>query len=149
GSPFLSDWSMDGRFLSFVTNELVAGGALHVLPLEGERKPVEVYRGKRQVQGGWFSPDSRFLSFTSNDSGRNEVYVTPRDGSAAPVRITDQGPASGGHWRRDGRELYMVRPDQSVMAVEVSTSPAFQAGKPTLLFRQPVANHDGFNISRD
>ncbi|HEY4580082.1 MAG TPA: hypothetical protein VIG89_03525, partial [Candidatus Acidoferrales bacterium] len=73
----LRDWSMDGRFLSFSTSELVSGGTLYVLPLagDGERKPIEVFRSEAQMQGSRLSPDSRFLSYVSDQSGKDEVYV--------------------------------------------------------------------------
>jgi Tol biopolymer transport system component len=136
----LVDWSLDGRFLSFFTT----GGTLYVLPLEAPgRKPVEVFSSPKQICCGWLSPDSRFIAYTSNESGTNEVYVRPREvASAAPGsgawKVSDHG-GFARFWRRDGKELYYQAADRGIMAVDVSTRPVFKAGKPRLLFRPPEA----------
>ena len=158
----LRDWSMDGRFLSFSSTDL-SGGTLYALPLrgDGERTPIEVLRSESQLEGSSFSLDSRFLSYESDQSGRNEVYVRPFDPSAgagaASAALTWQVSDQGGQtmyssWSRDGREFYYVAADGGVMAVEVSTDPTFEFGKPTLLFRLseavPVIPRTA-NVSRD
>ena len=87
GAPIvLTDWSADGRFLGFWS-----GDTMFVLPLTGERKAVELGRDDFFGRGGRLSPDSRFLAFNSNASGRFEVYVSPID----PATGT-RDPASAG-----------------------------------------------------
>ena len=89
---------MDGRFLSFSATDL-SGGTLYALPLSGngERTPIEVFRSESQLWGSSFSLDNRFLSYESDQSGRNEVYVRPFDPSAdaasaaGPWQVSDQG----------------------------------------------------------
>jgi Tol biopolymer transport system component len=162
----LADWSSDGRFLSFSTTDL-SGGTLYALPLAGagERKPIEVLRSESQLRGSRFSPDGRFLAYNSDQSGKNELYVRPFDPSvragSAPAteswQVSDQGAIQGGqtaaaYWRRDGKELYYVAADRGLMAVDVSTTPAFKLGKPKLLFRFSEAvpvNSNSTSVSRD
>jgi Tol biopolymer transport system component len=165
----LSDWSMDGRFLSFS----LGGSVLYALPLGGvgERKPIEVLRSASEaLHGPQLSPDSRFLSYSSGPWGKAEVYVRPFDPSAAPTttpaagpwRVSDQGSlgaadgvagqGAAASWRRDGKEMYYVAADHGVMAVEVGTGPALTFGKPTLLFYLSEAvpvNPGLLSISRD
>ncbi len=140
----LRDWSLDGRFLSFSATDL-SGGTLYALPLggDGERKPIQVFRSEFQLMGSRLSPDGRFLTYASNQSGKNEVYVRPFDPSAGagvtpaagPWQVSDQGGQGTAFWRRDGKEMYYVAADRGVMVVEVSTTPTFKFGKPKLLFR--------------
>jgi len=140
----LRDWSLDGRFLSFSTTDF-SGGTLYALPLAGdaERQPIVVFRSESQMQGSRLSPDSRFLSYQSDQSGKNEVYVRPFAPSAGagataatgPWQVSDQGGQGAAFWRRDGKEMYYLAADRAVMAVEVSTAPRFEFGKPKLLFR--------------
>ncbi|MEE8340285.1 MAG: hypothetical protein V3R56_09075 [Xanthomonadales bacterium] len=158
----LMDWSMDGRFLSFSSTDL-SGGIMYALPLsgDGERTPIEVLRSESQLRGSSFSLDNRFLFYESDQSGRNEVYVRPFDPSAGmgaastagPWQISDQGGRPMySNWRRDGKEFYYIAADGGVMAVEVSTDPTFEFGKPTLLFRlsEAVPVLPGrANVSRD
>ncbi len=142
----ITDWSMDGRFLSYFSTDL-SGGAIYALPLNGtgERKPIEIFRSKSQVQGSRFSPDSSFVAYVSNETKRNEVYVRAFDPAAGanaapakgPWQISDEGGQGMAFWRRDGRELYYLAPGRGIMAVSVTTVPDFEFGKPKLLFRLP------------
>ncbi len=139
-------WSLDGRYLSYFTADL-SGGILYLLPLEGagERNPVEAFRSTSTVQGARLSPDSRFLSYMSNQSGRPEMYVRPVDpsgkgtASGGPWQISTEGGLGMGFWRQDGKEFYYLAADRGFMAVDVSTSSTFEFGKPRLLFRLPEA----------
>jgi Tol biopolymer transport system component len=140
----LTDWSQDGRYLTYFSSDL-AGGGIYALPLAGtgERKPIEMYRSKSQVTGPRLSPNSRFVTYVSNETGRNELYVRPFNPSAAPGaaapagpwKISEQGAQGMAFWRRDGRELTFLGPDRGIMSVSVTTTGDFEFGKPNLLFR--------------
>src|SRR6185503_19017983 len=138
----LMGWSLDGKYLSYFTTDL-SGGILNLLPLEGsgDRKAIEAFRSTAQVQGARLSPDSRFLSYMSNQTGRPEMYVRPVDpsGKAAPSggpwQVSTEGGLGMGFWRQDGKEFYYLAADRGFMALDVSTSPSFEFGKPKLLFR--------------
>src|SRR5438128_12630855 len=98
-------------------------------------------RSKAQFQGARFSPDSRFIAYMSNESGKAEIYVRRFDPAAAPGaaagpwQISDQGGLGMAFWRRDGKELYYLAADRGIMAVPITTSPDIEFGKPQLLFR--------------
>ena len=136
----LTDWSADGRFICFW-----AGETMFVLPLTGERTPIELGRER----GGRFSPDSRLLAFNSNQSGPFQVYVkdlaesTRQPTAGGPVRSTQvsNGPSVGGiFWRRDGKELFYLslQGGQGMMAVDVLDGAPFRTGEPKLLFKLPT-----------
>ncbi len=136
-----TDWSPDGNFLVLSSSDL-GGGILSALPVNapGERKPVEVFRSPKQVQGGRLSPDGRWIAYLSNETGKNEVYVRPfdpRGGAAAagPWKISEQGALGMTAWRKDGKEFYFMAADRAIMAATVNTSPAMEFGKPRVLFR--------------
>jgi Tol biopolymer transport system component len=159
----LTDWSQDGKYLTYFSTDLT-GGALFALPLQvqGERKPIEVLRNKSQLQGPRLSPDNRFMSYTSNPTGKFEVYVIPFDPAVAagsapaagPWQISDQGGTGMVFWRRDGKELYYLAADRGIMAVEIGAGPAPQFGKPRVLFRPAAEITPGVgpgtaSVSRD
>ena len=91
-----------------------------------------------------FSPDGRWVSYVSDESGRNEVYVVP---FAAPQAGAAPGPprgkwqiSTGGgtlpRWRRDGKEIfYFDEANSRMMAATVNgQGPAFDAGQAQALF---------------
>ena len=142
----LTDWSQDGRYLTFYSTDL-GGGAIFALPLagSGERKPVEIFRSKSQLTGPRLSPDDRFVAYVSNETGRTELYVRPFNPNAAtgPAtsaevwKLSEQGAQGMAFWRRDGKEISFLAPDRSIQSVSLSTSPDFESAKPKLLFRLP------------
>ena len=125
----LSDWSRDGRFLIGMINF-----DLWVWPLDGDRKPRVFLNTKFDETGAHFSPDGRWVSYHSNESGRFEVYVRPFPGPGAPSQISTAG-GSTARWRYDGRELYYVSLDGKLMAVPIIAQGAtLDPGTPMELF---------------
>jgi Tol biopolymer transport system component len=140
----LSDWSADGRFLAFAKSDL-KGGNLYILPLSGtESNPAEVLHSDLRTFEPRFSPDGHYLAYIVVDqANKAEVFVRPVDSAAGtgPWQISD-GASSPAFWRRDGKALFYLARDQSVMMSEVSTSPAFTFKKPEMLYRQQSAVPD-------
>jgi Tol biopolymer transport system component len=137
----LSDWSLDGRFLTFCISD-IKGGALYILKLEGgpDRKPIEIAHSDLRIFESRFSPDGRYLSYMVLDKAdKSEIFVRPSDPAASegPWQISD-GSFSPGFWVDGGKQLYYMARDHSVMAAEVSTTPSFSFKKPRLLFREAV-----------
>jgi Tol biopolymer transport system component len=107
----LSDWSSDGRFLTFAISDL-KGGSLYILPLEGgpERKAIEIFHSDFRLSRPHFSPDGRYLSYVVRDKAdKREVFVRPVDPSvnAGPWQISD-GSFSSGYWVRSGTESFIM-----------------------------------------
>ncbi len=83
--------------------------------------------------GGQFSPDGKYVAYSSDESGQMEVYVRPFSGSGEKYLMS----RNGGRmpcWRNDGHELYYVATDRRLMAVTVRLEPTFDAGDPHILF---------------
>ena len=103
-----------------------------VLPLEGERIPlpflVTVFDERTPV----FSPDGRWLAYTSNEEGRDEVYVRPYPGPGAKWKISTDG-GEEPVWSAEGHELF-YRHGNEMMVVAVDTEPVFSRRKPQHLF---------------
>jgi Tol biopolymer transport system component len=150
-----SDWSRDGRFILYVQNSPKTKLDLWVLPLFGDRKPFPILQTEFEEGEGHFSPDGRWIAYTSNESGRFEVYVRSFSGSPGAVAGKWQVSPSGGsqpRWRRDGRELFFRAADGKLMAAPIASGAAFQAGNPAALFdtRDTSAPFDqDFNVKFD
>ncbi len=138
-----TSWSRDGRFLLYTTApNAKTKRDVWVLPLEGDHKPAPFLRTEFDEQQGQFSPDGSWVAYTSDESGGNEIYVrtfSPKP-DAGGKWLVSRGGGTSPHWGSDGRELFYLGRDGSVMAVEVTARPAFQAGAPTPLFQPPRGN---------
>ena len=120
--------------------------------MEGnDRKPIRLANTTLLEAAGTFSPDTRWFAYgTEAGPGRTDVYVqpfTPPGAGSAPAAGRWQISPDGGwrpKWRADGKELIFRAPNGSPVAVDISTSPAFQAGVPKQLFTLPpnVGNWD-------
>ena len=69
-----------------------------------------------------FSPDGRYIAYTSNESGRYDVYVEPLPQSDRKWQISTNGGYEP-RWRADGQEIYYLSEDRKLMAVSVSSAP--------------------------
>jgi hypothetical protein len=85
---------------------------------------------------GRFSPDRRWIAYASDESGRTEVYVRGFDPPGGKWRVSGDGGDSP-VWRRDGKELYFLTSDSTVMSAAVGQDAAFKAATPVPLFRIP------------
>jgi Tol biopolymer transport system component len=135
GAVLPTDWSSDGRFITYFTS---ASPDIFVLPTSGDAKP-QTYLATQFTEGeNRFSPDTRFLAYTADDSGRLEVYVQRFPISGERWQISTNSGRQP-FWRRDGRELFYLTLEGDIMAVDIKTGPAFQVGTPRLLFRARVS----------
>ena len=121
---FIHQWSPDGRLLLYRI-----GPITWALPLEGNGKPW----GPFAMENARISPNGRWVAYTSNQSGRSEVYVQ----SFPPSEGKWQVSADGGMeptWRKDGKELYYISGDKMIaMDVKTDTS-VFEPGVAKPLF---------------
>ena len=81
---------------------------------------------------GHLSPDGLWLAYVSDDSGQNEVYVTPFAGTGSTIPISTQG-GQEPLWAPDGKELFYRTADH-VIVVDIETQPDFRASRPRILF---------------
>ena len=135
-----ADWSRDGRFILY---RVTGAPRIHLwaLPMSATDQPFAVTSQSEAAdeRTGQFSPDSKWLAFESNESGRYEIYVQafPRPG-ARTVVSTDGGLQP--RWSPDGRELYYVTPDARLMAValRVRDDATIEAASPVPLFQTRI-----------
>ena len=104
-----------------------------MIPMEGDRTVKSLLNEKYHEAQPQVSPDGRWVAFTSDESGQNQIYVRP-----FPEVLSGrwQISASGGDsplWSPDGREIF-YRNRNTVMAVSVKTAPTFGLETPRILF---------------
>jgi Tol biopolymer transport system component/predicted Ser/Thr protein kinase len=133
---FAESWSSDGRFLLYSVRHPKTKADIWVLPLEGDKKPTPFLVTEFNEQTARFSPDSHWVAYVSDESGRSEVYVrsismnpTAQAVDSGSKWLISNGGGGSPMWRSDGRELYYNGPN-GVMAVDISTTPALRAATP-------------------
>ena len=131
-------WAPDGSALAFVTEE----GALMIYRV-GDRSTRPVFEAPFNQSSGMFSPDGRWLAYSSNETGRMEIYVQAYPDGGHKVQLSTTG-GTEPMWARNGRELFYRRGDQ-MLAVPIQSGPTLVAGKPILLFEQPYQRRAGVN----
>ena len=146
----LNSWSPDGQFLAFHENNPTTAADIMVLRLAGHQ--VQPFlRTPAAESAARFSPDGRWLAYTSLESGRAEIYVQPFPGPGGKWQISTDG-GTEPVWNPNGRELFYRHRNQMV-AVDIVTQPGFSAGKPKLLFEGPyllsAGNLPAYDVSRD
>jgi Tol biopolymer transport system component/predicted Ser/Thr protein kinase len=131
---FPTSWSRDGRFLLYTVADPNMRKDIWVLSMESDHQRTRLLGTEFNEFQAQFSPDSRWIAYTSDASGGNEVYVRAFP-DAKEDFVISKGGGSSPRWRDDGKELYYISPDGKVMAVEVAAGVLFQAGTPKLLFQ--------------
>ncbi len=128
------DWSRDGRRVLFQAYGAGTLTDLWLLSL-ADRKAAVILQTEFFEGGGQFSPDGRWIAYHSNESGRQEVYVRPFPGPGPTLRISRDG-GTWPRWRGDGKEIFYVFEDRTLMAVDVKgAGETFLVGEPKVLFK--------------
>jgi Tol biopolymer transport system component len=132
GSVAAYDWSRDGRYILHLSIGATTGPDLFVHDLK-ERKDSALVQTPYNESQGQFSPDGRWVAYSSDESARYEVYVRSFADPPSKFQISTIG---GGQprWRGDGKELYYIS-DGKMMAVPVKASAdTFEIGASRILF---------------
>jgi Tol biopolymer transport system component len=155
-----TQWSRDGRFIVYSELDPKNKFGLWVLPMEGatgDRKPIPFLRTEFNENFGQLSPDGHWIAFTSDRSGRREVYVRPFPGGEGEWSLSIGG-GEQPRWRGDGTELFLEAADGKIMVVAVKAvlgaSPSFERSAPVALFEahmapSPGGNAFGYDVTAD
>jgi len=145
------DWSRDGRFLlvEYQDPKATRRTDLWVLAMTGDRRLSPFRQTDFNEREGQFSPDGGWIAYTSDDSGRNEVYVEGFPSGAAPRVRVSAGGGSHPRWRPDGSELFFRSLEGVLMAAPVRRRPTVEIGAPQPLFPIPVQSFGGYDVAPD
>ena len=127
---FATSWSRDGKELCFTELNPETGADIWIHSLADNRsRPYLLRRGGDW--GGVFSPDGKWIAYTSDETGTDHVYMRPYPGPGEPVQMST---AEGAEplWSADGRELF-YRYWKGLMAVALRPDADAAADAPQLL----------------
>jgi len=123
-----------------------------VLAMDGERTARPFLQTQFNEMEPMISPDGKWLAYSSDESGRSEIYVQPFPQGGRKWQVSSGG-ANQPLWAPDGRRL-LFRTIDSVMGIAIDTQPEFRSGKQSVLFSGLFKSRNGFghpnyDVSRD
>jgi dipeptidyl aminopeptidase/acylaminoacyl peptidase len=142
------DWSRDGKYLL-----VWKYGELWYTP-SSNWQPKPLLQASWIVRNAQFSPDGRWVAYSTNESGNWEVYVAPFPNTNGKWQVS-RGVGEEPRWRRDGKELFYLSSDGKMMAVAAKTDGNFEAASPVTLFQthlgQPISSFDlvSYDVTAD
>jgi eukaryotic-like serine/threonine-protein kinase len=133
---YANDWTGDGRVALLSVTQPQTGRDILVFAADTHRVTSFVQAAGGQVQPR-FSPDERWVAYTSNETGRWEVFVERFPGGGVHQQVSYGGGAQP-VWRRDGKELFFAAPDGKLMSVAVTPGDLWVPANPRALFATRV-----------
>jgi Tol biopolymer transport system component len=132
-NKFPDDYTKDGRYVLYRSR---TGGnqSVWALPQVGDRQPIPVMTTPFTIDELQVSPDGRWIAYNLDETGRAEVYIQPFLTSGERIRISRHGGCQP-KWRQDGKELFYLALDGTMMALEIKTGAALEPGVPQPLFQ--------------
>jgi serine/threonine-protein kinase len=147
GFQMPTSWSPDGRVLLFSHFDPDGEWDIWMVTTDGGEDPRPFLKTPFRELGARFSLDGSWVAYTSDASGRNEVYVRPFPG---PGSVRQVSTAGGAHpiWAADGGEIFFIQGNK-VMTVPVETGAEFRAGTPRVLIDAPYRERFYFSPNYD
>jgi Tol biopolymer transport system component len=145
-------FSPDGKLLAFAEFGGERKWDIWVLAMDGEHVARPFLQTQFNEMEPMISPDGKWLAYSSDESGRSEVYVQPFPEGGRKWQVSSEG-ANQPLWAPDGRRLFFRTP-VSVMEIAIETQPEFRLGKQRVLFTgyfrgRGGYGHPNYDISRD
>jgi Tol biopolymer transport system component len=132
---------------------VTGGSSLATVDLQGNSKPF--LKGTANYSNGQFSPNGKWILYSSNESGDWEIYATPFPSAAGKVQIS-RGGGTEPRWRGDGKEVFYLGPQNMLTAVAINEDGGvLSAGASQTLFqipgRAPISSTDLFtyDVTKD
>ena len=147
-------FSYDGRFLIYDSHHPTRRQDLWIIFTTGNRKPIPFLVTAADETFAQFSPDGRWVAYSSDESGRRDVYVqgfAPDRPPAAAVGKWQISNAGGDkpRWSANGNELFYLAPDGKLMTVPVKLRPQFEPGLPVELFQTQAVSFAPYDVMPD
>jgi Tol biopolymer transport system component len=127
-----TSWTPDSKEVVVQIQSDETGWDIYTIPISGDHKPRLLVGGPYDQNVGEISPDGRWVSYRSNESGKDEVYVQSLANATMKVQVSREGGRSA-LWAKLGREL-LFRQGGKMFAAPIDAGPVLRVGKPMLLF---------------
>ena len=138
GNLYPTSWSPDGSRILIVASSRTSGMDLWELELDGTATPV-IQTSAREARGR-FSPTGDYIAYTSDETGRLEVYVQTFPATGRKWKLSTEG-GDLPVWSREGDQIYYWN-GQKLMSVAVSLEGGFAPSRAREVIEAPIQVHD-------
>jgi serine/threonine-protein kinase len=139
--------SSDGKSLVIIsTKGTTWDWDVMIRDVDGKQPPRRFCGSPSLEFDGILSPDDRWLAYSSDETGRQEVYVRSFPDGLRKWRVSSNG-GSASAWSKNGRELIYQNLTNDLIAVPMAPGTDFKPGKPALLFHADVTQF-GWSVHR-
>ncbi len=135
-------WSADGKIILYMVLDPKTNADVWALPLTGDRKPFPILQTPFVESHPQISPDGKWFAYSSDETGRREIYVQSFPPGAGKWQISSNG-GFYARWRRDGKELIYMESLSRGKLVSVgvnSTGTSLEFSAPRPLFDSGYVN---------
>ena len=117
------DWSPDGKLIVYWTSDAKTAGDIWAIPAAGEKKPIAILQTMFDERNPQVSPDGKWIAYSSNETGRSEIYIRSFPEGPAKIQVSVNGGVYP-RWRHDGKELFFMNLISigEMMASDIRTS---------------------------
>jgi serine/threonine-protein kinase len=133
---YATNWLRDGTIV-FTNFDSKTKSDIWRASATGEWKPAPILATSFNELAAQVSPDGKWISYTSDESGRMEIYLQRFPEGGDKVKVSTEG-GSESAWRADSRELFYLAPNRTIMSVPITTAAAFAVGRPSKLLDRVV-----------
>lgn len=138
-AKYPTSWSPDGEFILFENWALKSKSGIWRLSLKDNQINALLEATAYDQFQGQISPDGRYIAYSSNESGRWEIYVQPYPTTGEKWRISSNG-GQLASWRKDMKELFYITTEGRLMSVDITTTPKFESSVARQLFQTTIKN---------
>ncbi len=143
-------WSSDGTLFAFTDVDPVTGWDLWIVSVKDGHQARSFIQTRFNEGNPAFAPDSQWIAYQSDESGRNEIYVQPFPGPGSKLLVSTDG-GTEPVWSGDGKELFYRNGDR-LMAITITGEPVLRPSKPAVLFAKPswvLPGTRNYDVTRD
>jgi serine/threonine protein kinase len=145
-----SDWSHDGKHILFVTFDPKTKADIWALPLSGDRKPYPYLQTEFDERDAAFSPDGRWVAYSSDESGNSQVYLSSFPAGGGKWQVSKDG-GQEPEWKHDGSALFYIAPGGKLMEASIrERNAAVEVGAPQERFQaNMVPGRRAYSVAPD
>jgi serine/threonine protein kinase/WD40 repeat protein len=137
---FPTSWTPDGKTLAFCEDHPDSSSDIWVLKFDKDTTAQPFIATKHKEHQAMFSPDGKWIAYTSNKSGKDEIYVRPFPDTGKDIKISEIG-GTDPIWHPTNNKLYFLQRNK-LLQVRYLTAPVFKAEKPVELFKMDHTFHN-------